>query len=162
MVNTCAYDSLFQIFLAAVSDSKAVQQYVTANSDQNDMFEMIEYTMAVRKITSKTYLMRAKAIVNSLNINLASGAVQQIDAACNIAHLYEKLFKNQPTLVKQSQCCNRIATKCIPFVSDDVIFERNLELLQFSTIIETGRTCPGCNKWKNISWKTLQTGIKHF
>lgn len=162
LTNTCAFDSLYQIFLAASSDNADLQEYVEANSDKNYVFQLIEYTMKMRKITTKSYTLRAVAIINALNVTLAKGNIQEIDAACNIANLYEKLFEHQPTVIKQSQCCNIVTKKCIPLLGDQIIFADNLGNLPISTITEGGRTCPGCNKWKNISWEILRTGTAKF
>lgn len=157
--NTCAFDSLYQILLAVASDHTKFQEYVETNCDNNYLFALIRYTMAMRKVTSKTYLLRAEAIVNALDIVLVSESIQQIDAVCNVAKLYEKLFENQPGIIKQSQCCKKTTNKCIVSLGDKIMFDDNVEHLPISIVTETGRTCPGCNKWKNVLWKPLQIGM---
>lgn len=40
VINTCAFDSLYQIFLAGSSDRPTLHEFIKANKDENDWFQL--------------------------------------------------------------------------------------------------------------------------
>ncbi|XP_036326593.1 uncharacterized protein LOC118739408 isoform X1 [Rhagoletis pomonella] len=154
--NTCAFDSLFQILLAAAVDNAHIKDYIKDKRQDNLLFNVIDYTMGSLKITPKTYVMRAEAIMSTIPIIKKSNTMQYIDAATNIATLYENLFARQPTLIKQSECCGENVEKIVPFLTDELLLDSNFEDLALQRIIEVDpRICPACRNRKTEQWKLL-------
>lgn len=71
LTNTCGFDSIFQLMLAASTDNEDVYNYAKENQQKNSAFELVVYTATTRKITTKTYALRAK--VGAMHVNLLGG-----------------------------------------------------------------------------------------
>lgn len=76
-----------------------------------------------------------------------------------MALLYGLLFINQPSLVKESACCNVKISHVIPFVENDIIYHADFENLVIHNIMDADtRGCPGCGKWEEVRWTISEMG----
>lgn len=105
--HTCAFDSIFQILLAGVTDNDVLRKYVQDKKNKNRLFEMVLHVFE-SSITQQTYKQRGELLVaynNALyRTELDSETILEIDCKCNVRHLANFLFKNTPSFIATATC----------------------------------------------------------
>ncbi|KAB0805433.1 hypothetical protein PPYR_02403 [Photinus pyralis] len=107
LANTCAFDSIFQLFLSAVYDSKELPK-ACSELKSNLFFEMLLHT-SCKGITRHTYYTRAILLQNIFPSKQGIYNSAFINCEVTVGHLCTKLFSTTPTLVETS-ICNRGCT----------------------------------------------------
>lgn len=125
LYNTCPLDTLFQIFLAAVSDSKEIKNFVEEQKSKNPLFEMVLEVDRTR-IQVTTYKKRAQIFLQYLNKTPEPNIIESVNCACNIVSLANFLFKNNPSFV-ESLVCPAGCKERIKFLPTITITERELK-----------------------------------
>lgn len=103
LTNTCSFDSIFQIFLAAATDHKKIQHYMETSKNSNRFFEMV-LNVIKTNIQAKTYQTRAELYFDFLEKKIKPNCIEIIDGACNIVGLTNFLIKNSPSFGEISIC----------------------------------------------------------
>lgn len=158
IINTCAFDSIFQILLAAATDDPKIQEYIIREKKMNSIFELIEYTINAGKINPKSYNLRARAIVNAMGFKLKKG-IQHFRAETNVAFLYEKVFEKQVGFIKTSNCCQKEVVRSTVFADDSNIYGKDFEKNAVQIILKTApMSC--CDKKHNVEaeWTLTEIG----
>lgn len=103
LANTCAFDSIFQLFLSAVYDSKAFSTICDKLAKQNLFFQMIRNT-SVKGISKQTYSLRATLLQEIFPIETGPHNCAFINCEVTAAYLCAKLFSTTPSLQETSSC----------------------------------------------------------
>ena len=105
-------------------DNLHIQKYILDEQENNSLFKLIGYTIKTKKITVKSYALRAAAIINAMGFKLEKG-IQHFDAVTNIAHLYERLFDKHPTFIKTCTYCQKEVKTLVPLIDDKILYGKD-------------------------------------
>ena len=105
ITNTCAYDSIIQIFASAFSDSEECKKYVNSLLSLNNIFQIIR-NVALGSITSRAYKLHALIIKPFCESSHLPNKILQIKGECIAKYAVEKLFLNFPS-IKETRKCSR-------------------------------------------------------
>lgn len=144
LANTCAFDSVFQLFLAAVYDSKTFANKCNLMAKENLFFQMVLDT-STKGISKNTYYNRAKILQDIFPVEIGSHNCGFINCEVAVAYLCTKLFLTTPSLEETSSCdegCPQ-RKKCFPTLQIQHAF---LIKEQFSKIIEDNFLLGGASK----------------
>jgi len=103
LANTCAFDSVFQLFLAAVYDSKPFANKCSLMAKENLFFQMVLNT-STKEISKNTYYNRAKILQDNFPVEIGSHNCSFINCEVTVAYLCQKLFLTTPSLEETSSC----------------------------------------------------------
>lgn len=163
VVNTCAFDSIFQILLAAGHDLSHIFTYMEETIEINLFFKLIIYTVK-NGINLNIYKLRAEILLNIFPASDVAGC-KYIDCETNVGYLASILFKETPSFKEMSQCnfdcpprCKKLPviqieeTKIVSGTNFDDIIKQNVILegehpccaqncsgLEKTTLSETGK-----------------------
>ena len=109
--NTCAFDSLFSVVLAATVESDIFKKEIIDNYD-NSFFKVLKYiyTMKNFKVNTKVYQLRGACILEykqsifSNNFSTPPSDVIQINSFTHIANLASFIFKDYPSVIIHLTC----------------------------------------------------------
>ena len=108
ITNTCAYDSIIQIFASAFSDSELYQNYANSLST-HDLFKIIR-DVAFGTITTKTYSLRANLLTKFCKSSELPNRVLQLKGECTVRDAALNLFREFPSFIEIVQCTKSICT----------------------------------------------------
>lgn len=148
VTNTCAFDSIFQILLAAATDSSSTQKFIDDNKNENKLFHLVHDTMTMG-LRAATYRLRAEALAHVAGITIEKNNIQDLNCSINIGTLFLRLFKKTPSLRQVSKCSGDCKEKIIdiimPSADDDSLFRLNFSANAIKNIIPKAvRPCVGC------------------
>ncbi|KAG5863046.1 hypothetical protein JTB14_009344 [Gonioctena quinquepunctata] len=103
LTNTCAFDSIFQIMLAAATDNNSVRGYIEKNKCINALFD-ITLDVIETKIQTRIYQKRGKTLLNYWNKEAIPNSIELVDCACNVASLANFLFRSTPSFQEIATC----------------------------------------------------------
>ena len=140
VTNTCAFDSIFQILLAAVTDYEVVRTYVEKQQSNNALFQMV---LGVKntKLSIKAYRKRTEILLDYWKTKIQPNTIALVDCACNIISLLNFIFKNSPSFEEISICSAgcKPRKKSLPSIS---ISEKELQV-SLGTVIKNHVVLPG-------------------
>ncbi|KAK0156863.1 hypothetical protein PV327_011566, partial [Microctonus hyperodae] len=101
--NTCGFDSLAQILLAAALDFPVIKEKI---SQLDIPFFILINDLIKKGITSNTYRQRGNILLKFSNKKTKTNPVH-VDCATAVNTLYEYLFKECPSFYKLTKCLNK-------------------------------------------------------
>lgn len=109
---TCAFDSILQLVVSATVAHAAYQTALQSSS--NDIFRLAKSILEHGKLLSKHYNERASILQNLPlfhdTITTYTRNIKRLN--CNVAHLAEHLFKNEPSCIYNKSCsCGAINSR---------------------------------------------------
>lgn len=102
VANTCAFDSIFQILLAAGHDLHHILEHMEETVEINLFFKLIVHTVK-NGISSNIYKLRAQILLDIFPISDIGGC-KYINCETNVGYLAGILFKEIPSFKETSQC----------------------------------------------------------
>lgn len=102
IANTCAFDSIFQILLAAGHDFKDVLLHMEKIAEINMFCKLIVHTIK-NGITPYSYKLRAQILLEIFPISNAGGS-KYVNCETNVGYLAIILFKDVPSFEETSHC----------------------------------------------------------
>lgn len=105
LTNTCAFDSIFQILLAAGSDNENIKKFVNSNKNENDFFHLVADTME-HGVRHTTYKKRAEIICMLIGEDVKENSIREINCTTSVSSLAGKIFKQFPSFVEIRKCKN--------------------------------------------------------
>lgn len=118
-VNTCSFDSIFQILLTGCTDYDCIR-FITDEIEESEFADFLKYALKRKVAKAKLNDYRNKILLKILNKNAITEYDKfiNIDANDFIATMYEKICKVFPSLlcVVEKKSC----TKCEHIVSEKV------------------------------------------
>lgn len=103
ITNTCPMDSIFQIFLAAVTDNMKILEFCKKNKMTTPLFQMV-LSVAEGKIQLRTYQQRIELYLDYWKESPIPRSIQAINGTCNVVSLANFLFKNCVSFEEKSTC----------------------------------------------------------
>lgn len=158
LTNTCAYDSIIQIFSSAFSDSKNYENYVYSLCTDT-VFQIIK-DVALSSITSRTYYLRILLLRTFCESFLLPNQMLQIKSECTAKTAAKNLFSKFPSFKRNVKCtnseCNFQHTENISVItvmlSTSTIHNLKEQILMFlnssqtkCTNVKNGLMCNGVN-----------------
>lgn len=134
--NTCAFDTLASIFMAAYCDSDNYQKQIDAIKENDEYFQFISI-IVTKGITASTYSDRAKFIVNMLNPELKQLEYNTTLAICDATagSVLKAILKQTPTITEINLCsnseCKRSLSQVITYITYQTTDENINDLQQF-------------------------------
>ncbi|XP_048514045.1 uncharacterized protein LOC125501694 [Athalia rosae] len=145
LIRTCAFDSIFQIFLAAVLDSDAFKEKASDLATRHLFFKMILDTSDAG-INKNTYYLRAKILSEVFTQQNSPNNCYLINCETTSGPLCLKLFKSIVGIQEISTCVNG----CLPRVNDLIqVNRKDLLRSDYRIRVEEGfvisdpKQCPG-------------------
>lgn len=157
--NTCAFDSLLQLVASGIATLTIYRNVVQASSD--NIFYLAKSLLEDGRLLSKYYHERA-LILQNLNIFRNSitsyiRGIKRLNAICNVAHLTDYLFQNEPSCISTITCVcgtreSRPTITCN--INVDIILQEGLQYMQRAiddarNISSTCRTCSTLKEYCN-------------
>lgn len=152
--NTCALDSLFQIYLAMATDCEKFREYLQNIYDdspgcaQNLFIRMILETLS-KNVRQLIYLLRAELMLKYLGINLKPGTTNEIECATGIHDLANYILKYQPSMTIQGQCKKKCTAAFVDESPTKLLEIFHLHKKNFSNILKNqfmkSKLCVECN-----------------
>lgn len=102
VANTCAFDSIFQILLAAGHDLHNILKHMEETIETSLFFKLIVHTVK-NGINQNIYKLRAQILLDIFPIS-NTGECKYIDCETNVGYLAGILFKEIPSFKETSQC----------------------------------------------------------
>lgn len=101
--NTCAFDSIFQILLAAGHDLNNMQIYMNKVAETNLFFKLIINSIN-NGINLSSYKLRGQILSEIFSISDVGGC-KYVNCETNVGYLASILFKDVPSF-EETSCCN--------------------------------------------------------
>lgn len=133
LANTCAFDSVFQLFLAVVYDSKEFANKCNLMAQTNLFFQMM-LDMSTKGISRTTYYNCAKILQDIFSVQIGSHNCGFINCEVTVAYLCTKLFLT--TSLKETSSCDEDCQPREKYFPTLQIQHAFLMEEQFSKIIE--------------------------
>lgn len=104
---TCAFDSLLQLVASGIATHTAYRNAVQSSSD--NIFRLAKSLLEDGRILSKHYHERASILQNLPlfrdSIKSYTRGIKRLNANCNVAHLADNLFENEPSCTITTCTC---------------------------------------------------------
>lgn len=112
LIQTCAFDSIFQIFLLILFQSQDFKTVATDLDDSNTFFKMILDTFT-NGISKNTYCTRAIILSEIFEAKETFDNCFIVNCEVSVGYLCKKLFHNIPSLKEITSCniCNNMREK---------------------------------------------------
>lgn len=163
VTNTCAFDSIFQVLLAGVTDHSELLKYVQSKKSRNHFFQMI-INVFEKKISQKTYQERGEILAEFKNVTKTSNQIIDIDCKCNASELTNFLFKSTPCFVATATCPSGCAPRVQSFTTITLVVKelrKPLGNVIKDHVVLPGAPCvqEGCQKRSKKSEKNALHSI---
>ncbi|CAG9816766.1 unnamed protein product [Phaedon cochleariae] len=103
LTNTCAFDSITQILMAAMSDNDNIKKFMNIHRYQNNFFDLV-YDTVEHGISQKTYKRRAEIICHLFGEEIKDNTTHEINCTTSASSLAAKIFKTHPSFIEIRQC----------------------------------------------------------
>lgn len=158
--NTCAFDSILQLFIAAYLDKDKVKDLI--NNECNNIFFKLICDMVHFGVRKLSYRLRAEILINIFSGNTLPNNCILIDCQVTIGFLCNKLFAKYPTFREVSRCSKLCAErlKVLPIVNIeiDTLIQKDFVQLEKDITLQPQRCCKtNCNGLEITS--IIHTGI---
>jgi hypothetical protein len=104
VTNTCAFDSILQLFLAAYFDKDEIKNFISLNNSH--IFFKLVINIATHGIKKYSYRLRAEILSEIFTGTPLPNNCILIDCAVNIGFFCNKLFTKYPPFSEVSKCSN--------------------------------------------------------
>lgn len=101
--NTCAFDSLYQIILAAATDYDAIKTFIQNRKSDSPFFELVNDTLQ-NGVRAHTYRLRATMLLKFKKEEPLPNTSKCIDCTDNIGTLASFLFSKVPSFLEIFRC----------------------------------------------------------
>lgn len=131
---TCAFDSLLQLVISRIAAHEMYRNEIESSSDC--IFQLAKDILENGKIILIHYNKRASILQDiplfSDAIITYTRGIKRLNDNCNVAHLAEYIFKNEPSCVFNKSCCVNlyIRVKLTCNINVNIILQEGLQLLQ--------------------------------
>ena len=156
IANTCAFDSIFQILLAAGHDMNHILSRMEQVAERDLFFKLI-VNATKTGINHNSYKLRAQILLDIFPSSIV-GNCKFINCVTNVGYLGNILFKNIPSFKETSQCNSgcppRLKNLSVIQIEDSRIAnnENFNEAVRGSILLEGERPC--CSRYCHGSEKT--------
>lgn len=144
--NTCAFDSILQLFIVAYFDRDEIKNFISLNNS-NTFFQLV-LNIATCGIEKQSYKLRAQILDEIFTGTLLPNNCILIDCAVNVGFLCSKLFTKYPSFTEVSKCSNDCAErkKIFPLLHVDInlLICQDFKAVENNIIIKGLRRC--CQK----------------
>ncbi|KAM3615328.1 uncharacterized protein V6R79_000278 [Siganus canaliculatus] len=147
VLNTCAFDAVFQSLCCSFCDSFSFEKIVSRN-EYNSQFLQLVKTVTTQGVTKQVYSQRAELLRGIFkSVHLTSGALQ-IDAQCNVSTVIERTMKNVPSVHLMKQCSSQHCSLSTQVTREVQLVCTNTAVLQTSgmahleTAVKEGLSLP--------------------
>ncbi|XP_039304624.1 uncharacterized protein LOC120357653 [Solenopsis invicta] len=144
-INTCAFDSVLQIVLAALSDYKDFETEIR-KIENNKLYEMA-LDILEKGIRAYTYKLRAQILLPfSKPRNVQCGNCIQVDCQTNVGYLASQLFRNSPSFEENSICDKGcpVRSKSLPVSQIDynhLLQADNYNIIKNNVLLKGSKKC---------------------
>lgn len=130
LLNTCAFDTLIQLFACAATDCIQFGYFIFNENNSDLIFQLIRHLIQFG-VTSTVYDLRANILYHIFPHDELLRSIIRIGCHCNIIEMVNKIFHNLPMAYEYQSCSNdqcsrskkRIPIKSIPYSSHFENFE---------------------------------------
>jgi len=146
ITNSCAIDSLYQLFLAATVDYPLIREFISEESENNCFFNLLKNSLKAQKVIAKLYSLSALTLVEAMGIELTKGLIKEIDAVTNVTNLYETIFKRFPSMIKECPGCAKKISVVSVMLDDTHIFDPEFHNTAIEKLLQSAPSeCRKCN-----------------
>jgi len=105
LLNTCPFDSVFQILCTAYVDNTEYAQFINSKLEEDLMFKTV--SRAIRDgINAQTYTRRATLLKSLHQPIQCSEYLVTINCATTVCYIIKELFKSYPSYEEELTCTN--------------------------------------------------------
>jgi len=159
--NTCAFDSILQLFIAAYFDKNNIKNFI--NNELNNIFFKLICDMVSHGVRTLSYRLRAEVLMKIFSNSTLPNNSILIDCQVTVGYLCNKLFIEYPTFREISKCssCCKERLKILPLVNVEfnTLIRKDFIQLEKDITIQPKR----CNQTQNCEGLEttciLHTGI---
>jgi len=153
--NTCAFDSILQLFIAAYFDKDEIKNFILLNN-LHIFFQLI-VNIATHGIRKHSYRLRGQ-ILNDIftGTSLPNNCIL-IDCTVNIGYLCSKLFTKHPPFSEVSKCSNNCTERKKIFsllhANINLLIHEDFNAIENNIIIQGSRRCcqTNCNGFETTT-----------
>jgi len=153
--NTCAFDSILQLFIAAYFDKDEIKNFILLNN-LHIFFQLI-VNIATHGIRKHSYRLRGQ-ILNDIftGTSLPNNCIL-IDCTVNIGYLCSKLFTKHPPFSEVSKCSNNCTERKKIFsllhANINSLIHEDFNAIENNIIIQGSRRCcqTNCNGFETTT-----------
>jgi len=142
--NTCAFDSILQLFIAAYFDKDNIKELI--NTESNNIFFKLVNDMVSHGVRKTSYRLRAEILKQIFSSNILPNNCILIDCQVTIGYLCGKLFAQYPTFREISRCANCCTErlKVLPLINNEfnTLIRKDFTRLEKDIILQSQR----CNQ----------------
>lgn len=155
LMNTCAFDSILQLFFAAYFDIEIIRDLIFTETDFK-FFELIK-EITSNGIKKSSYRLRAIILKEIFPSKMLPNNCILINCEVSIGFLCRKLFQRYPSFEEVSRCTNGCPerVKALPLiqVKFSVLLENNVQEIEKDITIQGLRSCcqSGCDGLENTT-----------
>lgn len=153
--NTCAFDSVLQLFISAYFDKKYIKDFIL--KENNDMFFKLILNIVTNGIKVSTYKLRALILREIFENSTLHNDCISINCEVTVAFLCKRLFKKYPSFREISVCNCGCAQrkKDLPIVQVDLesLRWKEFNLIEDTIFIQGTRPCcqANCNGYETTA-----------
>jgi len=117
LIQTCAFDSIYQIFLVALFQSEDFKTKVIEYSNKNMFFQLIFDTFS-KDLSKNTYYSRAVILSDIFEATETLNNCFLINCKVSVGYLCKQLFNNVPSFKELTSCnkCHDMREKLFPTI----------------------------------------------
>lgn len=147
--NTCAFDSILQLFIAAYFDKHEIKNFISLNNLH--IFFQLVVNIATHGVRKHSYRLRAQVLNEIFTGTSLPNNCILIDCAVNIGSLCSKLFTKYPPFSEISRCSNGCTErkKIFPLLHADInlLLHQDFNAIENNILIQGSRSCcqTNCN-----------------
>lgn len=124
LLNTCAFDTLVQLFACATTDSIQFGNYIFDNNKSGLFFELLR-CITKNGVTNKVYDLRAKILYHIFPHDELLRSIVRVGCHCHIREMINKVLNDVIMADEIHRCSNdrcqrimkKVPVKCIPYSS---------------------------------------------
>jgi len=159
LTNTCAFDSILQLFIAAYFDKNEIKNFISSQ-ESNTFFKLVlDITHGIRQ---QSYKLRAQILKEIFANKILSNTCILIDCTVNVGSLCNKLFAKGPFFKEISKCNNDCLEreKVFPLLHANIkcLIQQDYESVENNIIIQGTRHCcqKNCNGLETTTFSTYK------
>jgi hypothetical protein len=141
--NTCAFDSILQLFIAAYLDKDKVKDLI--NNECNNIFFKLICDMVSYGVRTLSYRLRAEILMKIFSGNTLPNNCILIDCQVTVGFLCNKLFAECPIFQEVSRCSKlcpeRLTILPVVNIQIDTLIRKDFVQLEKHIILQPQRCC---------------------
>lgn len=157
LTNTCAFDSILQLFIAAYFDTESIRDFISTDNEIDfKFFELIKEVTSY-DIKKSSYRLRAIILKEIFTRKMLPNNCILINCEVSIGFLCRKLFQRYPSFEEVSKCTRGCPerVKALPLIQVKLsaLLENNIDQIEKDITIQGLRSCcqSDCYGLENIT-----------